>query len=160
MSGCAKARARLPACRSDLTPLEAMLCYKRLWMVERAFRTSKSLFVTRPIFHKLDETIRGHGVVQLPRPRLEKELEDRIARWASRPPPAITRKTVLGPCSRRSRVADRDRGRARRQMLSPALGAAPRGEPRLTRRRRRFATDSVLNSPTPDPAPSRRSTEM
>jgi hypothetical protein len=37
-----------------------MLCYKRLWMVERAFRTSKSLFATRPIFQKLDETIRGH----------------------------------------------------------------------------------------------------
>jgi hypothetical protein len=28
-----------------------MLCYKHLWMVERAFRTSKSLFATRPIFH-------------------------------------------------------------------------------------------------------------
>jgi transposase len=28
--------------------------------VERAFRTSKSLFETRPIFHKHDETIRGH----------------------------------------------------------------------------------------------------
>ena len=28
---------------ADLTLLEAMLCYKRLWMVERAFRTWKSL---------------------------------------------------------------------------------------------------------------------
>src|SRR5271169_6708057 len=28
--------------------------------VERAFRTSKSLLETRPIYHKLDETIRGH----------------------------------------------------------------------------------------------------
>ena len=45
---------------ADLSPLEAMLCYKQLWRVERAFRTSKSLFATRPIFHKLDETIRGH----------------------------------------------------------------------------------------------------
>ena len=45
---------------TNLSPLDAMLCYKRLWMVERAFRTSKSLFATRPIFHKLDETIRGH----------------------------------------------------------------------------------------------------
>ncbi len=45
---------------ADLSPLEAMLCYKDLWMAERAFRTSKSLFATRPIFHKLDETIRGH----------------------------------------------------------------------------------------------------
>src|SRR5271165_2443430 len=31
-----------------------------VWGIERAFRTSKSLFATRPIFHKLDETIRGH----------------------------------------------------------------------------------------------------
>ena len=45
---------------ADLSPLEAMLCYKNLWRVEWAFRTSKSLFATRPIFHKLDETIRGH----------------------------------------------------------------------------------------------------
>ena len=45
---------------AGLLPPEAMLCHKNLWMVERAFRTSKSLFATRPIFHKLDETIRGH----------------------------------------------------------------------------------------------------
>jgi len=58
-------RDRGRARRQTLSPalgaaLEAMLCYKRLWMVERAFRTSKSLFATRPIFQKLDETIRGH----------------------------------------------------------------------------------------------------
>ena len=45
---------------TDLNPLEAMLCYKRLWTVEQSFRTAKHLFSTRPIFHKLDETIRGH----------------------------------------------------------------------------------------------------
>jgi transposase len=28
--------------------------------VEQTFRTAKHLFSTRPIFHKLDETIRGH----------------------------------------------------------------------------------------------------
>ena len=64
---------------ADLTPLEAMLCYKRLWMVERAFRTSKSLFATRPIFHKLDETIRGHVSCSFLALVLKKELEDRIA---------------------------------------------------------------------------------
>ena len=47
-----------------LPPLEAMLVYKQLWMVERAFRTSKNLFETRPIFHKLDQTIRGHVAMQ------------------------------------------------------------------------------------------------
>src|SRR5271169_893568 len=64
---------------SDLSPLEAMLCYKNLWMVERAFRTSKSLFATRPIFHKLDETIRGHVSCSFLALVLKKELEDRIA---------------------------------------------------------------------------------
>jgi transposase len=64
---------------ADLSPLEAMLCYKNLWMVERAFRTSKSLFATRPIFHKLDETIRGHVSCSFLALMLKKELEDRIA---------------------------------------------------------------------------------
>ena len=64
---------------TDLSPLETMLCYKRLWMVERAFRTSKSLFATRPIFHKLDETIRGHVSCNFLALVLKKELEDRIA---------------------------------------------------------------------------------
>ena len=56
-----------------------MLCYKQLWRVERAFRTSKSLFATRPIFHKLDETIRGHVSCSFLALVLKKELEDRIA---------------------------------------------------------------------------------
>ena len=64
---------------TKLSPLDAMLCYKRLWMVERAFRTSKSLFATRPIFHKLDETIRGHVSCSFLALVLKKELEDRIA---------------------------------------------------------------------------------
>src|SRR3984957_6691380 len=64
---------------ADLSPLEAMLCYKNLWMVERAFRTSKSLFATRPIFHKLDETIRGHVSCSFLALVMKKELEDRIA---------------------------------------------------------------------------------
>ena len=64
---------------TDLSPLETMLCYKHLWMVERAFRTSKSLFATRPIFHKLDETIRGHVSCSFLALVLKKELEDRIA---------------------------------------------------------------------------------
>ena len=64
---------------TNLSPLDAMLCYKRLWMVERAFRTSKSLFATRPIFHKLDETIRGHVSCSFLALVLKKELEDRVA---------------------------------------------------------------------------------
>jgi len=36
------------------------LKYKQLWMVEQIFRTVKAILTTRPIFHKCDETIRGH----------------------------------------------------------------------------------------------------
>src|SRR5271166_2289709 len=49
-----------------------MLCYKR-------FRTAKHLFSTRPIFHKLDETIRGHVFCSFLALVLKTALEDRIA---------------------------------------------------------------------------------
>src|SRR5512144_1253262 len=63
----------------DLNPLEAMLCYKQLWTVEQTFRTAKHLLSTRPIFHKLDETIRGHVFCSFLALVLKKALEDRIA---------------------------------------------------------------------------------
>ena len=43
------------------------------------FRTSKSLFATRPIFHQLDETIRGHVSCSFLALVMKKELEDRIS---------------------------------------------------------------------------------
>jgi transposase len=64
---------------TDLNPLEAMLCYKQLWTVEQTFRTAKHLFSTRPIFHKLDETIRGHVFCSFLALMLKSELEERIA---------------------------------------------------------------------------------
>src|SRR5665811_537127 len=64
---------------TDLAPLDVMLCYKQLTMVEQIFRTAKSLFATRPIFHKLDETIRGHVLCSFLALVLKKALEDRIA---------------------------------------------------------------------------------
>src|SRR5271165_3122299 len=64
---------------ASLSPLEAMLVYKQLWTVERTFRTTKSLLETRPIYHKLDETIRGHVACSFLALVLKKELEDRLA---------------------------------------------------------------------------------
>lgn len=64
---------------TGLNPLQAMLCYKQLWTVEHTFRTAKHLFSTRPIFHKLDETIRGHVFCSFLALVLKKELEDRVA---------------------------------------------------------------------------------
>jgi hypothetical protein len=48
-------------------------------MVEDIFRTAKALLATRPIFHKYDETIRGHVFCSFLALVLRKELEDRLA---------------------------------------------------------------------------------
>ena len=62
-----------------LTPLQAALRYRDRWMVEDIFRSAKSLLATRPIFHKYDETIRGHVFCSFLALLLRKELEDRLA---------------------------------------------------------------------------------
>lgn len=64
---------------TDLEPLQAMLRYKQLFLVEQTFRTAKHLLATRPIFHKLDETIRGHVFCSFLALVLKSELEGRIA---------------------------------------------------------------------------------
>ena len=45
---------------TKLSAQDTALKYKQLWMVEDIFRTTKSILDTRPIWHKCDETIRGH----------------------------------------------------------------------------------------------------
>ncbi|MDP2834467.1 MAG: IS1634 family transposase, partial [Pseudomonadota bacterium] len=64
----------------DLPASEVALKYKQLWMVEAVFRSMKSLLDTRPIFHKCDETIRGHVFCSFLALLLRKELQDRLAR--------------------------------------------------------------------------------
>src|SRR4029453_9741002 len=63
---------------TDLNPLETMLCYKHLCTVEKTFRTAKHLLATGPIFHRLDETIRGHVFCSFLALVLKKALEDRM----------------------------------------------------------------------------------
>jgi transposase len=65
---------------TDLPAREVALKYKQLWMVEDVFRSMKSLLDTRPIFHKCDETIRGHVFCSFLALLLRQELEDRLAR--------------------------------------------------------------------------------
>jgi len=60
-------------------PLQTMLRYKQLWAVEAAFRTAKHLFATRPIYHKRDQTIRGHIFCSFLALLLKSALDDRIA---------------------------------------------------------------------------------
>ena len=64
----------------DLPPAEVALKYKQLWMVEDVFRSMKSLLDTRPIYHKCDETIRGHVFCSFLALLLRKELEGRLVR--------------------------------------------------------------------------------
>ena len=52
--------------------------YKALWTVEDIFRTTKSILETRPIYHKRDETIRGHVFCSFLALLLKQELESRI----------------------------------------------------------------------------------
>jgi transposase len=65
---------------TDLPAREVAVKYKQLWMVEDVFRSMKSLLDTRPVYHKCDETIRGHVFCSFLALLLRKELEDRLAR--------------------------------------------------------------------------------
>jgi hypothetical protein len=63
---------------TDLGAAEAALKYKQLWTVEDLFRPVKSVLATRPIFHKVDDTIRGHVFCSFLALVLLKELESRL----------------------------------------------------------------------------------
>jgi len=63
---------------TDLPAAEVALKYKQLWMVESLFRTIKSVLSTRPIYHRRDETIRGHVFCSFLALILMKELMGRL----------------------------------------------------------------------------------
>lgn len=63
---------------TDLPADMVALKYKELWQVEQAFRDMKSLLDTRPVFHKYDETIRGHVFCSFLALVLRKELDRRL----------------------------------------------------------------------------------
>jgi hypothetical protein len=68
-----------------LPPLQVMLRYRDLLVVEQMFRTAKDLLETRPIYHQTDEAIRGHVFCSFLALVLRKELEDRLARARLKP---------------------------------------------------------------------------
>jgi hypothetical protein len=63
---------------TDRDAAEVALQYKQLWMVEHWFRSCKSLLQTRPIFHRRDETIRGHIFCSFLALVLRQELQSRL----------------------------------------------------------------------------------
>jgi transposase len=65
---------------TELDAAEVALQYKRLWLVEQWFRSTKSLIHTRPIYHRLDATIRGHVFCSFLALVLRQELQARLER--------------------------------------------------------------------------------
>lgn len=63
---------------TDLPPADVALKYKDLLLVESIFRSMKSILETRPIFHKCDDTIRGHVFCSFLALLLIKELQSRL----------------------------------------------------------------------------------
>lgn len=59
------------------------MAYKNLLTVEDTIRTAKSILETRPIYHKCDETIRGHVFCSFLALRLKAELEQRLNQGSS-----------------------------------------------------------------------------
>jgi len=64
---------------TDWAAEDVALRYKQLWTVEDIFRSMKTLLETRPVYHKCDETIRGHVWCSYLALLLRKELQDRLA---------------------------------------------------------------------------------
>lgn len=63
---------------APLSDVEVALKYKELWMVEAVFRCLKSVLETRPIYHKRDDTIRGHVFCSFLALVLLNELQTRL----------------------------------------------------------------------------------
>ena len=64
---------------AGMTPLNAVLRYRELLMVEDLFRRAKAQLRTRPIYHSCDAVIRGHVFCSFLALVLQKELADRCA---------------------------------------------------------------------------------
>jgi hypothetical protein len=63
---------------TELPAAAVALQYKKLWLVEQWFRSCKALLATRPIYHKCDETIRGHVFCAFLALVLRQELQARL----------------------------------------------------------------------------------
>jgi Transposase DDE domain len=64
---------------TKLDPLNAMLRYRELLVVEQLFRSTKDLLATRPIYHQTDVAIRGHVFCSFLALILRKELQERLS---------------------------------------------------------------------------------
>jgi hypothetical protein len=100
-----------------LSALQAVLRYRNLLAVEDAFKTTKALLATRPIFHKTDAAIRGHVFVSFLALMLRKELIDRLA---ARRANTVERQQIIDNLADLSQVEVEQDGR--RALLRTAPG--------------------------------------
>ena len=63
---------------TDLQARNVATQYKELWQVEQVFRDMKSILDTRPVYHQIDETIKGHVFCSFLALVLRKELDKRF----------------------------------------------------------------------------------
>ena len=70
---------------AKVTPLQAVLRYRDLLLVEDLFRRTKAIMRTRPIFHSSDAAIRGHVFCSFLALAMQKHLDDLLRQSA---PPA------------------------------------------------------------------------
>jgi hypothetical protein len=68
-----------------LTPLQAVLRYRDLIVVEQLFRAAKCLMRTRPLYHSSDAAIRGHVFCSFLALVLRHELDERCRKAGIRP---------------------------------------------------------------------------
>ena len=101
---------------TKLTALQVVLRYRNLLAVEDAFKTTKALLATRPIFHKTDAAIRGHVFVSFLALVLRKELIDRRA---ARRPKALEWQRILDDLADLSEVEVEQDGRRAQLRTAP-----------------------------------------
>ncbi len=108
------------------------LKYKELWQVEHTFRDMKSVLETRPVYHRLDETIRGHVFCSFLALMLKKELYRRLEaaghsfEWAEikQDLKALT-ETVIDEDGNRLAVRSRCRGTCGKVFQSVGVAIPP-----------------------------------
>ena len=110
-----------------LHPLNVMLRYRDLLVVEQLFRSEKALLATRPIYHQTDAAIRGHVFCSFP--------GSGVAQGTGRTPDRRTAEAGMADVARRSRSAAGDRGRAGRQAIHLAHAGDRGGREGLPGRR-------------------------
>jgi hypothetical protein len=101
---------------TKLSALQVVLRYRNLLAVEDAFKTTKALLATRPIFHKTDAAIRGHVFVSFLALLLRKELIDRLA---GRRPKALEWQRILDDLADLSEIEVKQDGRRARLRTAP-----------------------------------------